>query len=246
MIPIMNTIPSRHLPAVTLMLIAVNSAIFLYQIDLDPAAQMRLLNAFALIPARYFSPAGGGGGGGLGVLDYLPFVTMMFLHGGWAHLIFNMWSLWLFGKTVEDRLGPRTYLAFYFACGVIAGIAHAAFNPTSTDPALGASGAIAGVMGCFIRWFPRARIIILVPVVFVPLFFGVPAFLFIGLWIGVQLFEGVTALLTTSAAGGVAWWAHVGGFVAGFAFASVLAPSQRRLVTYHADASVLGHNRFGY
>ena len=245
MIPLMNTIPSRHLAVMTYALIAINCAVFLFQNNLSPRELEQFVYTFGLIPARYFAPLPFGETD-LTVFQYLPFITMSFLHSGWMHLIFNMWSLYLFGRTVEDRLGPGRYLAFYLACGILAGVTHAVFNPTSTVPALGASGAIAGVMGCFIRLFPWARIIVLVPVIFVPFFFELSAMVFIGLWFAVQVLQGVTELFTTSAGAGVAWWAHIGGFVGGVAFGSLLTPPQQRGRTYYADTGVLGFNRFGF
>jgi len=169
----------------------------------------------------------------------------MFLHGGWLHLIMNMWTLWLFGPTIEDRLGRGSYLAFYLACGVAAAVAHVVFNPSSTVPALGASGAIAGVLGCYLRLFPWARVIVLVPVLFLPLFFEVPAFLFIGLWFLIQVLQGTAELLTASTGAGVAWWAHVGGFVAGLALGPLLLRSERRYRVYYADEGVLGFDPQG-
>jgi membrane associated rhomboid family serine protease len=245
MVPLMNTIPSRHPAVMTYTLIAINCAVFLFQVGLSPRELEHFVYTFALIPAHYLAPLPYGEAD-LALSDYLPFVTMMFLHSGWMHLIFNMWSLYLFGRTVEDRLGPGRYLAFYLACGVLASMTHAVFNPTSLAPTLGASGAIAGVMGCFIRLFPWARIIVLVPVIFVPLFFELPATVFIGLWFAVQVLQGVTELFTTSAGTGVAWWAHIGGFVCGAAFGSLLTPPHQRGRTYYPDAGVLGFNRFGY
>jgi membrane associated rhomboid family serine protease len=229
----------------TYTLIAINCAVFLFQISLSPDELLRFIETYALIPARYFAPLPYGEAD-LTLSDYLPFVTMMFLHSGWMHLIFNMWSLYLFGRNIEDRLGPGRYLAFYLTCGVLAAVTHAMFNPTSVVPALGASGAIAGVMGCFIRLFPWARIVVLVPIIIIPLFFQVPASLFIGLWAVIQVVQGVTELFTTSAGAGVAWWAHIGGFVGGVAFASLLTLPERRWQTYYADTGVLGFNRFGY
>ena len=123
--------------------------------------------------------------------DYLPFVSNMFLHGGWLHLIVNMWTLWLFGRAVEDQLGSGRYLAFYFACGILASITYAALNPNSTVPALGASGAIAGILGCYMRFFPFSRIVVLIPILFIPLFFEVPAMLFAGLWFLFQILGAV-------------------------------------------------------
>ena len=245
MIPLMNTIPSRHPAVMTYALIAINCAVFLFQIGLSPRELEQFVYTFGLIPARYFAPLPFGEAD-LTVFHYLPFITMNFLHSGWTHLIFNMWSLYLFGRTVEDRLGPGRYLAFYLACGILAGVTHAVFNPTSTVPALGASGAIAGVMGCFIRLFPWARIIVLVPVIFVPFFFELSAMIFIGLWFAVQVLQGVTELFTTTSGAGVAWWAHIGGFVGGVAFGSLLRPPQQRGRTYYADTGVLGFNRFGF
>src|SRR3954451_3002021 len=155
MFPIKNTVPSRYPPAVTWVLIGTNCVIFFFQLGLTPRELELFLLRFALVPARYFAmPTRWHDSVG----DYLPFVTNMFLHAGWLHLILNMWTLWLFGPTVEDRLGPGRYLAFYLTCGVLASVAHAFFNPTSVDPALGASGAIAGVLGCYFRLFPLARI----------------------------------------------------------------------------------------
>jgi rhomboid family protein len=245
MIPLMNTIPSRRLAVMTYTLIAINCAVFLFQIGLSPRGLERFLYTFALIPARYFAPLPFGEAD-LTLFDYLPFITAMFLHGGWMHLIFNMWSLYLFGRTVEDRLGPGRYLAFFLACGVLAGVTHAMFNATSPVPVVGASGAIAGVMGCFIRLFPWARIIVLVPVIFVPFFFELPAMAFIGLWFVIQVLQGVTELFATSTGAGVAWWAHIGGFVGGLAFGSLLTPPQQHGRTYYADSGILGFNRFGY
>src|SRR3977135_3812308 len=146
MIPIRNAVPSRYPPVVTWMLIATNCLVFLFQNSLSPLELEQFLRDFALIPARYTA---GLAYGELTLGDFVPMFTMMFLHGGWLHLILNMWTLWLFGPTVEDRLGHGRYLAFYLACGLAAPAAHLGFNPTLVVPALGASGAIAGILGCF-------------------------------------------------------------------------------------------------
>src|SRR5205823_8773580 len=215
MFPIANGVPLRFSPVATWALVAANCVIFLFQLSLSPSELEVFVDHYALIPARYFGV--GGFDSAMSATDYLPFISNMFLHGGWLHLILNMWTLRLFGPTVEDRLGHGRYLAFYFACGIAASIAHVVFNPSSIVPALGASGAIAGVLGCYMRLFPLARVVVVVPIIFVPLFFEVYAFVFVGLWFLIQLFQGTAELLLPTAAGGVAWWAHVGGFVAGLA-----------------------------
>src|SRR5258705_12643265 len=234
MFPIRNAVPTRYPPVVTWTLIAINCAVFLFQIGLSPVEEQLFLSQFALIPARYIELFAYGDVN-LSLADIVPFFTMMFLHGGWLHLIFNMWTLWLFGPTIEDRLGPGRFLMFYLVCGVAASVAHAVFNPTSTVPALGASGAIAGVLGCFIGLFPLARVVVVVPIVFIPLFFEVPAFVFIGLWFLLQLFQGTVELLLPSSSGGVAWWAHVGGFVAGLVLIPFFHRAPRSYRAYYPD-----------
>jgi rhomboid family protein len=245
MFPITNSVPSRNPAVVTWTLIALNCAVFLFQVSLGPLGLEQFVNEYALVPARYFAPVASGYGG-LGPGDFVPFLTMMFLHGGWLHLILNMWTLYLFGRTVEDRLGPGRYLAFYLACGVLAAATHALFNPTSVVPALGASGAIAGIMGCFLRMFPRAQIIVLVPIIFLPLFFELPAYVFIGLWFLLQVLQGTADLITSSSGAGVAWWAHIGGFTAGLALGPLLARPPQRYRTYYGDEGVLGYNAQGF
>ena len=240
MFPIKNTVPSRYPAVVTWLLIAVNCVCFFYEQSLSEGELNSLILSFALVPARYTEAAG------LTPADYLPFLTMMFLHAGWLHLILNMWSLWLFGPTVEDRLGHWQYLAFYMACGVIAGIAQLTSDPHSMVPALGASGAIAGIMGCYVLLFPWARIVILVPILFLPLFFEVPAIVFIGLWFLAQLLQGVTELFGSSVGGGVAVWAHVGGFLAGLGFGILLTRPKPGYRPYYADEGILGFNPQGY
>src|ERR1700684_1348148 len=128
-----------------------------------------------------------------------------------------MWTLWLFGPAIEDRLGHLRYLAFYLACGLAASAAHVMFNPTSIVPALGASGAIAGILGCYMRLFPFAQVVVLVPVIFIPLFLALPGVIFAGLWFLMQALQATTGLFLPSAGGAVAWWAHIGGFIGGFA-----------------------------
>jgi membrane associated rhomboid family serine protease len=246
MFPIRNSVPTRYPPTITWTLIGLNCTIFFFQIALSPDELELFLVNFALIPARYFAPLALG----LpepGLSDYLPFVTNMFLHGGLLHLIVNMWTLWLFGPVVEDRLGSGRYLVFYLLCGAVASLAHAAFNPTSIVPALGASGAIAGVMGCYVRWFPYARIIILVPILFLPLFFEVHALFYVGFWFLMQIMQGSAELFSPSTTGGgVAWWAHIGGFIAGLALASVLTPSRSSYRPYYADEGIYGFTPGGY
>ena len=168
---------------------------------------------FGLVPARFLHPAWATEQGY--PHSYLPFITTMFLHGGWLHIIGNMWFLAIFGDNVEDRMGPIRFLVFYFVCGIAAGITHVITNPNSTVPAVGASGAIAGVMAAYVALFPRARIVAVFPIFFWPLFFQVPALLYIGLWFVMQFFSGVAAIASPQAVGGIAFWAHVGGFVTG-------------------------------
>ena len=244
MIPIRNVVPTRYPPVMTWMLIASNCLVFLLQNSLTPGELEEFLRDFALIPARYTAMLPYGDAN-LSAVDLVPFFTMMFLHGGWLHLIFNMWTLWLFGSTVEDRLGHGRYLAFYLACGLAASIAHVIFNPTSIVPALGASGAIAGVLGCYMRLFPLARVVVVVPILFIPLFFEVYAFVFVGLWFLIQIFQGTLELLLPTSGGGVAWWAHVGGFIAGLALGPLLVRSERRYRVYYPDEGILGFDTAG-
>ena len=241
MIPIRNAVPSRYPPVVTWLLIATNCLVFLLQKSLSPAELEEFLRDFALIPARYTAALAYGD---LSPDDLFPFFTMMFLHGGWLHLIFNMWTLWLFGPTIEDRLGHGTFLVFYLVCGVAASLTHVIFSLTSTVPALGASGAIAGVLGFYMRMFPLARIVVLVPIIFIPLFFEVPAFVFAGIWFLIQVLQGTAELLMPSSEG-VAWWAHIGGFIAGFVLGAPLRLPERRYRSYQADEGVLGFDPWG-
>ena len=241
MIPISTAVPSRYPPIITWVLIATNCGVFLFQQSLSPAELNEFIDRFALIPARFFASADTDLTAGY----FLPFVTMMFLHGGWLHLIFNMWTLWLFGPTIEDRLGHGRYVVFYFCCGIAASFAQAAFNPTSTVPALGASGAIAGVLGCYMGLFPFARIIVLVPILFIPLFFELPAMLFIGFWFLIQVLQGITDLLVPSSAGGVAWWAHIGGFIVGLILIPFIQRPQQKYRAYYADEGILGFDMQG-
>jgi membrane associated rhomboid family serine protease len=239
MFPIRDGVATRYAPIATWSLIVANCAIFFFEIGLQPTDLEWFLFNFALVPARYFGvvssmrpPES--------LVDYLPFVTNIFLHGGWLHLILNMWTLWIFGPAVEDRLGSGRFLLFYFAVGIIASFTHAIFNPNSLLPALGASGAIAGLIGCYVRLFPLARLIVLVPILFFPFFFEVPAVAFAGLWFLMQFLQGSVQLFAPVDGGGVAWWAHVGGFVAGLALTPLLRRSPRNYRPYYPDEGILG------
>jgi membrane associated rhomboid family serine protease len=243
MVPVRSSVPVRYPPVATYGLIGINVLVFVFQTSLPADAEEAFLYFYGLVPARYTDPVWALRIG-LSPDDYLPFVTNMFLHGGWLHLILNMWTLWLFGGAVEDRLGHGRYLVFYMVCGLAAGGAHAWVNADSTVPAVGASGAIAGVLGAYVRFFPRSWIILLVPVLFIPFFFEVPALAYVALWFGLQVFQGALQTIAPEA-GGVAWWAHIGGFLAGVVLAPVIhrpRPAYRR---YYADEGVLGFGTRG-
>ena len=214
MIPLRDTIPSRRAPVVTWSIIAVNLAVFLYELTLDPHSLQQLFHVAGLVPARYTVLAGTPGVD-VPLDSYWPLVTSMFLHGGWGHFLGNMWMLWIFGDNVEDRLGPVRYLVFYFITGIAAGVTHWLTNPDSIIPTVGASGAISGVLGAYLVLFPQARIIAVLPILFFPYFFAVPAVVFLGVWFLTQLLSGSLAGLGPGDLRGVAWWAHVGGFIAG-------------------------------
>ena len=213
MIPIRDTIPSRRTPVVTWTLIAVNTAVFLCELMLGPVLLERLTYLLGVIPARYTHPEWALQIG-LPAYDPLPLITSMFLHGSLLHLIGNMWMLWLFGDNVEDRMGPLRFLVFYLLVGIAAGLTHIFAHPDSVIPTIGASGAIAGVLGAYFFLFPRARIIAWLPVFFLPFFLELPAVTYLLFWLLIQVFSGTLSGLQPQQ-GGVAWWAHVGGFVAG-------------------------------
>ncbi|HCE17032.1 MAG TPA: rhomboid family intramembrane serine protease [Anaerolinea thermolimosa] len=220
MFPIKDTIRSRSFPAVTWLLILVNAAVFLFEINLSPRGLNAFVQMYALVPARLdlANP-----------LTWWPLLTHMFLHGGWLHIISNMWTLFIFGDNVEDRLGSFRFLIFYLLGGVLAGLAQALLTPGSTVPALGASGAIAAVLGAYFFFFPHSRVITFVPLFFLPWFVEIPAVIYLGFWFVSQLFSGVTSLAVAGgmAMGGVAWWAHIGGFVVGLILARPFAAGRR-------------------
>lgn len=228
MFPIQVTLRSESAPVGTWLLIFLNVCVFLFELALPDAAREQFFYLFGIVPARY-SCAEWAAYVGFPVDDYWPFLTSMFLHGGWLHIIFNMWTLWLFGEGVEDQMGTVRFLLFYLLCGLAAGLVHFYTNTHSTVPTIGASGAIAGVMGAYFILFPRAHVIVMVPVLFWPFFFDMPAAFYLVFWFFMQLFNGTMSLAAPGHVGGVAWWAHIGGFVAGvLLFGAFLRPRSER------------------
>jgi len=225
MIPLKNLSPRLTFPAMTLFLIAVNVLVFLYQVSLPDRAAEAFVQLYGMVPARV-SLALAGQHHVTFEQAFMPLFTSMFLHGGWLHILGNMWFLWIFGGQVEDRLGHFTYLVFYLICGLGSGVAQMAFSWGSKLPAIGASGAIAGVLGAYIVFFPSSRILTLVPLFIIWFTAQIPALVFIGLWFLVQFLSGISAVGAASM-GGVAWWAHVGGFLLGVLIAQFYRVSSR-------------------
>jgi membrane associated rhomboid family serine protease len=226
MIPLRDNIPRIGFPSVTWTLIILNGAIFIFEISLPKNILEHAFYLFGLVPARYSDPQWGL------IRDlpfdyYLSFVTSMFLHGGWLHIVGNMWFLYLFGSRVEDQMGHIRFLVFYLLSGIAANVISYLVNIHSTIPGLGASGAIAGVMGAYIVMFPRARILTLIPIFFFPFYVEISAFFYIGYWFILQLFSGTLSLGSYNAQGGVAWWAHVGGFIAGILLLPLFRKKER-------------------
>ncbi|HUF88973.1 MAG TPA: rhomboid family intramembrane serine protease [Gemmatimonadota bacterium] len=209
----------------TLALIGLNGAVFAYELSLGPALE-RFMVTHGVVPARLVEQ--------LGRAASWPdaagsIVTSMFLHGGWLHLIFNLWFLWIFGDNVEDRLGRLRYLLLYFVTGAAATLAHVLSNTASTIPTVGASGAIAGVLGAYLVTYPRARVTTLIPVFIFIHIVELPAWVVLGMWFALQFLSGALSLATTQvSAGGVAWWAHIGGFAAGALLMPILSIGRRR------------------
>lgn len=202
MIPLRDVIPSRTTPFVTVTLIVINAMAFWFELSLPAEAREVFLKNYGVVPALF---------------TWQSVLTSMFLHGGWLHVIGNMWFLWIFGDNVEDRMGHGRFLVFYLLCGALAALAQVAASPGSPIPTIGASGAIAGVMGAYFVLYPRSRILTLVPIFIFIQVLEVPAVIFIGLWFFIQLVSGVGSIAATANGytGGVAFWAHVAGFVAG-------------------------------
>ena len=214
MFPVSDVIPSRTVPFVTVGLIIANALVFLYQVSLGPVELRAFMSAWAVVPAWFWWPS---------------LLSSQFLHAGWMHIIWNMVYLWIFGDNVEDRLGHVRYLIFYLGAGAAAGLLQVLFNPFSGIPMVGASGAIACVMGAYFVLYPQSRVL---TAVFIVIFFDlveIPAVFFLGIWFLMQLLSGVGSLGADNAAGGgTAFWAHIGGFVVGAAIGFVLRTQDRK------------------
>jgi len=213
MFPIRDTQPSYSRPIVTLLIIVVNILVFLFEWSLDDYSRNTLINLYGLVPDQF---------------AWTSVFTSMFLHGGWLHVLGNMWFLWIFGDNIEDILGHGKYVIFYLLCGIAAALGQVALDPHSRVPMVGASGAIAGVMGAYMVKFPRARIETLVFIVIFITRFDVPAWLMLIYWFATQVFSGVGSIGVTQASqGGTAYLAHVGGFIAGIVLIKTMGPKER-------------------
>ena len=222
MIPLRDVIPSRSTPVVTITIIVANAVAFLYQLSLGDRGQAFIFD-YGLVPAEFSVPT---------------LVTSMFLHGGLMHFGGNMLYLWIFGDNVEDRMGPGRFLVFYLVCGTAAALAQTWMAPSSQVPMVGASGAIAGVMGAYFVMYPRSRIVTLIPIFIFIQLIEVPAVVFLGIWFLLQFVSGVGTALSPEAGmtGGVAFWAHVAGFVAGVVAVHLFRRPERQRVEWWHDA----------
>jgi membrane associated rhomboid family serine protease len=222
MIPLRDIVPSRTTPIVTISLIVINVLVFLYELTLGRAVNDFTLY-FGLVPAAF---------------SWVAVLTSMFLHGGLFHVAGNMLYLWIFGDNVEDRMGHGRFLVFYLLCGTAAALAQTIAAPDSVVPMVGASGAIAGVMGAYFVLYPKSRIVTLVPLFFFFQIIEVPAIFFLGIWFVMQFLSGVGSITTAaggSQTGGVAFWAHVAGFVAGLSGVIVFRRPERQRVEWWHD-----------
>lgn len=205
MFPLYDTLRSRRFPFVNWMLILLNGLAFYYELNLGDEGLFRFIHTWGLVPSQLASaPA----------QAWITIFTSMFLHGGWFHILSNMWILFIFGDNVESRMGGGRYLFFYLSSGTAAALAQAYLSTSSATPVIGASGAIAGVLGAYLILFPRSRIASLVPIFFIFTLVEVPALIFLGFWFVSQLFSGWLSLQGADVSA-VAWWAHIGGFIFG-------------------------------
>ena len=208
MIPIRDNQPSNHLPVATYILMGINLFVFMLQFQAGLDNEI-IFYSYGLVPAKYtvnemsrhFSFAN----------QVFSIFTYMFLHGGFLHFLGNMWFLYIFGDNVEEYFGSIRFAGFYIICGIISGCSHFFLNPISMTPTIGASGAIAGVMGAYFLLYPKARILTIIPIIIIPWFVEIPAFIFLGVWFLIQFFNAAGS----GAGSGIAWWAHIGGFIAG-------------------------------
>jgi membrane associated rhomboid family serine protease len=235
MIPIRDDTPRYSTPFITYLLIALNTLVFLFELSLGPHTREVFVYQFGVEPIRVLE--------GLGLANVVvphpsavPLLTSMFLHASWLHLIGNMWVLWIFGDNIEDYLGHFAYLIFYLVCGLAASLAHVLLNANSNVPSVGASGAIAGVMGAYFLLFPSARVLTLVPLIIFFTFVWLPAWIVLGYWFVLQFLSGAATSIAysnrTGGGGGIAFWAHVGGFVAGLIMIKLIPQRLHRRSRY--------------
>jgi membrane associated rhomboid family serine protease len=220
MIPLRDVIPSRTTPFVTIGLIALNVLAFGFELSLSPGARQVFLRDYGVVPADF---------------AWSTLVSSMFLHGGWLHIIGNMWYLWIFGDNVEDRMGHGRYLVFYLLAGAVAGLAQVVVNVESGIPTIGASGAVAGVMGAYFVLYPRSRVLTLIPLFIFIEIIEIPAVFFLGFWFLMQLFSGAGSIAHTSGSGGIAFWAHVAGFLVGLGAVFVFRRPERQRVEWWGE-----------
>ena len=216
MLPLYDTVRSRKFPLINLILIVANILVFLYEQQLSSSALEHFVFTWGFTPAHLTNDLG---------TAWITIFTAMFLHGSWVHVLSNMWFLYIFGDNIEARLGGARYLLFYLLSGVAAAFLQTYVQPTSQVPAIGASGAIAGVLGAYLISFPRSRIASLVPILFIFTIVEIPAVLFLIFWFIIQIYSGVFMMQGANASG-VAWWAHIGGFVFGVIMVSFFARRQ--------------------
>jgi membrane associated rhomboid family serine protease len=202
MIPLRDVIPSRTTPYITVTIILLNAAAWLYEVGMPARELNRFLYVYGVVPASFSPPT---------------LITSMFLHGSWMHVIGNMWYLWIFGDNVEDRVGHGRFILFYLLCGIVAALGQVAIDPSSTLPTIGASGAIAGVMGAYFVLYPHSRVLTLIPLIIFWELIELPAIVLLGFWFLMQLFSAgaIAVTASTHGSGGVAFMAHVAGFVTG-------------------------------
>lgn len=231
MIPLRDTIPSAARPVATVALIALNLLIFFYELSLGRELDVFIMQ-YGAVPIKFIRA---------GFVDDVPWIarffplfTSMFLHGGWIHVLGNMLYLWIFGDNVEDRLGHGRFVVFYLLCGLAAALTQIYLSPSSRVPMVGASGAVAGVLGAYLLFFPSSRVLALVPIAFFLQVVEIPAFVFLLFWFFMQFLSGAASITSSQyVTGGVAWWAHIGGFICGIAVGSLfryLIPKRTRQI----------------